>query len=116
MCHYLHSRVLLISRIPPGIVHRLLIAETQPEEIGIITFYPHQVEIYRGALKICDTHRSHRGYEKVKVNVVENCAGQTVDFAIVDLVRTTNARGNLGLLSQQRRLKIALTRHKNGLS
>lgn len=84
-------------------------------DIGIVAFYPSQAEAYRRALKQYHHHAPAIGYDAVKVDIIENWIGKEIGIAIVDLVRTANASGNLGHLSQARRVKLALTIHRNGL-
>ena len=96
-------------------LHGLLAAGLSPGRIGIITLYPTQVEAYQDALILCHNTAPQRGYDQIQVGLLENWIQKTVGIAIVDLVRTPNATGNLGHLSQTNRLKLLLSRHENGL-
>ena len=98
-----------------NILHKMLDSGLASTDIGIVAFYPTQVQCYEIALANLHRYDSQRGYNFVKVATLDDWANQEVDFAIVDLVRTSNASGNLGFLSQARRVKIALTLHRNGL-
>lgn len=96
-------------------LHGLLAAGIASDHIGIITLYPAQVEAYQDALDRCHRYAPDRGYNLVQIGLVEGWVKKTVGIAVIDLVRTSNASGNLGYLSQSTRLKVLLTRHCNGL-
>jgi len=96
-------------------VHKMLKAGIRPADIGIVAFYPSQAEIYKSALAECHKYKPSAGYDLIKADVLEEWVGKETEFAIVDLVRTANASGQLGHLSQARRMKVALTIHRNGL-
>ena len=96
-------------------LHKLLATGIPATRIGLVTLYPTQVEAYRSALDRCHNHLPDSGYNHVQLDILENWAQKKVGIAIVDLVRTANASGNLGFLSQTNRLKALLTIHENGL-
>lgn len=96
-------------------LHELLAAQIPASDIGIVTLYHAQAVAYKDALDHCHTLAPQRGYNHVQVNILEGWVHRTVGIAIVDLVRTANASGNLGYLSQANRLKVLLSRHQNGL-
>jgi len=96
-------------------LHRLIAINLAASRIGIVTLYPAQVEIYKDALDRCHKYAPDRGYNLVQVDLLENWVQKTVGIVIVDLVRTPNASGNLGYLSQANRLKVLLSLHHNGL-
>ncbi len=96
-------------------VHKMLKAGIRAADIGIVAFYPSQAEIYKSALAECHKYKPSAGYDLIKADVLEEWVGKETEFAIVDLVRTANASGQLGHLSQARRMKVALTIHRNGL-
>lgn len=96
-------------------LHGLLKANIVGEDIAIVTLYPGQADIYRDALKKCHRYAPAKGYNTVKVGKLEDCVGTDYGIVIVDLVRTANSSGNLGFLSQARRLQLLLTIHRNGL-
>ena len=96
-------------------LHGLLRNGISPSRVAIVTLYPAQAEVYKEALERCHKFKADTGYNLIQVELVENWAQKTTGFAIVDLVRTSNASGNLGYLSQANRLKVLLSRHENGL-
>ena len=96
-------------------LHKLLGAGIPASRIGIVSLYPLQVAAYRDGLVRCHEVAPKAGYDQVKVDILENWVGHKIGIAIVDLVRTRNASGNLGYLSQGGRLKALLSSHCNGL-
>ena len=96
-------------------LHGLLATGVPASRIGLVTLYPAQVEAYRAALDRCHNCFPGSGYNLVQLDILENWAQRTVGIAIVDLVRTSNASGNLGYLSQANRLRALLALHENGL-
>lgn len=88
-------------------IHELLQVGIPASEIGIITLYPSQAQIYGRMMLECHDYNTERGYNKIKYGLLEEWVGKTIGVAIVDFVRTSNASGNLGLLSQARRLKVS---------
>ena len=96
-------------------LHKMIEFGLPPSDIGIIALYPSQTDVYHRILALCHERRPMRGYNHVRINVLDGWIGKEIEYAVVDFVRTPNASGNLGLLSQTRRLKAALTLHRNGL-
>lgn len=76
--------------------HRVNV-ETQ---VGVITFYSGQVEVFR--------------QKKIKAQTVDGFQGDEKDVIIISFVRS-NARGNIGFVQDFRRLNVALTRAKHAL-
>lgn len=96
-------------------LHKLLEAKISASRVGIVTLYPAQMEAYQDGLKRCHDLKPERGYNLVEVGLLEHWVDRNVGIAIVDLVRTPNASGNFGFLSQSNRLKALLSTHQNGL-
>lgn len=96
-------------------LHGLLASQIPASHIGIVALYPGQAEIYKDALERCHKYSPESGYNHVQCDTLENWVHKTVAIAIVDLVRTANASGNLGYLSQANRLKALLSLHQDGL-
>ncbi|KAK4696613.1 hypothetical protein P7C71_g1333, partial [Lecanoromycetidae sp. Uapishka_2] len=95
-------------------LYHLLRTGIPASNVGIITFYPSQTQAYRIALKGFHHQDSTLRYGQVTVDSLEGWVGKEIDIAIIDFVRTANASGNLGYLSQWGRLKVALTIHRDG--
>ena len=96
-------------------LHNLLRFGISASDTAIVTIYPTQVQAYERAMKTCHEHDSAAGYANVKVGLVEHFIGKVAGIVILDLVRTANSSGNLGLLSQARRLQALLSVHRDGL-
>ncbi|CAE8615018.1 unnamed protein product, partial [Polarella glacialis] len=83
-------------------IMRLLPASLKGDEIGVITPYAAQVSDIRQALP-------HQARSQVQVSSVDAFQGCQKDVIIVSLVRA-NPRGDVGFVSDWRRLNVALTR------
>jgi len=75
-------------------------------DIGIVTPYAGQVRAIRDMLP--------ENMQSVEVRTVDGYQGREKDVIIFSCVRS-NKEGNVGFLSDQRRLNVALTRAKRGL-
>lgn len=93
-------------------VNQLLKASIPVSSIGIVAFYPSQAKEYRHALQHLHNLTPNLGFDRVAIDDLEGWIGKEIGIAVVDLVRTANSSGNLGFLSQARRLKLALTLHR----
>ena len=98
-----------------NVIQRLLQLGIPAEDIGIVSFYRAQTDAYVEALQQCHNFAKTKGYKNIRAKTLEDWVGEVVPIAIVDFVRTANASGNLGLLSQGRRLQVALSLHQDGL-
>ena len=83
-----------------------------PESIGIISPYKAQIELLNKTLEsnifekdVC---------RKITVNTVDGFQGQERDMVYISLVRS-NESGEIGFLSDERRMNVALTRAKRKL-
>eukprot|EP00397_Hematodinium_sp_SG-2012_P011856 GEMP01012005.1.p1 GENE.GEMP01012005.1~~GEMP01012005.1.p1 ORF type:complete len:979 (+),score=267.33 GEMP01012005.1:188-3124(+) len=102
-----------VSKMNPGearlLVHyvKMLRIEDPKCEICCITPYNRQVETIRTMfLEYSDTSL---GLHRIPVNSVDSFQGQESDAVIISLVRS-NARQEIGFLSDTRRLNVAVTR------
>ena len=80
--------------------------ELEMSDIGIITPYAGQVRAIRDSM-------SER-LDSVEVRTVDGYQGREKEVIIFSCVRS-NSEGNVGFLSDSRRLNVALTRAKRGL-
>lgn len=78
--------------------------------IGIISPYAAQVKIIREKKETEDIYRDL----DIEVNTVDGFQGQEKDFIIISLVRS-NEKGEIGFVSDERRLNVAMTRAKKKL-
>lgn len=93
------------ANIVAALVRRLLEANVPNEGIAVITPYSNQVQLLRSML----TEKSH-----VEVKTVDGFQGREKEAVILSLVRT-NREGNLGFLTDKRRLNVAVSRARRFL-
>lgn len=89
--------------------HRLL---EERADVGIISPYKAQVQYLRALLRADDFLRPLR--RSVSVNTVDAFQGQERDVIVLSLVRD-NAAGQIGFLSDLRRMNVAITRARTKL-
>jgi len=85
------------------IVERLLRMGVKEEWIGIITPYDDQVDLIRSLVR-----------EEIEVHTVDGYQGREKEVIVLSFVRS-NKEGELGFLTDLRRLNVALTRAKRKL-
>lgn len=76
-------------------------------DVGIISPYRAQVQYLRQQIKKKEFFRPYR--RLISVNTVDGFQGQERDVIIISLVRSNN-NGNIGFLSDLRRMNVAITR------
>ncbi len=76
-------------------------------DVGIISPYRAQVQLLRRLLRKKEFFKPYRGL--VSVNTVDGFQGQERDIIVISLVRA-NADGQIGFLSDLRRMNVAITR------
>lgn len=76
-------------------------------DFGIISPYKAQVQYLRGRIKSSDALRPYRSL--LTVNTVDGFQGQERDVVFISLVRA-NEEGQIGFLSDLRRMNVAMTR------
>lgn len=92
------------AKIAARHVMRLIRAGVLPEHIAILTPYNRQVELCRKALDIDD----------IEIGTVDGFQGREKEAIIISLVRS-NDENDVGFLSDQRRLNVAITRARRHL-
>jgi ATP-dependent RNA/DNA helicase IGHMBP2 len=85
-------------------VEALLATGLQPEQLAVITPYAAQARLLRELIKI----------PNLEIDTVDGFQGREKDAVIVSLVRS-NDRGEIGFLSDVRRMNVALTRARRKL-
>ena len=83
------------------LVKRVLATGIKPEEIGVIAPYLDQVKLLKRMIK----------EPKVEIHSVDAFQGREKEVMIVSTVRS-NDQGNLGFLTDERRLNVTITRAK----
>lgn len=81
-----------------------------PESVGIISPYKAQVDFITKMVDESDFHFKR----KITVNTIDGFQGQERDVIYISLVRS-NEVGEIGFLSDERRMNVALTRAKRKL-
>jgi superfamily I DNA and/or RNA helicase len=76
-------------------------------DIGVISPYKAQVQYLRSCIKTNDTLRPYR--QLLSINTVDGFQGQERDVIFISLVRA-NDDGQIGFLSDLRRMNVAITR------
>jgi superfamily I DNA and/or RNA helicase len=92
------------AEIVHSVVRSLMSSRLFPEDIGVISPYDQQVNRIRGLLDGTG----------IEVKTVDGFQGREKEVIIVSLVRA-NPTGNLGFLSDYRRLNVAVTRARRKL-
>ena len=84
----------------------LLPGDIKPEDIGVISPYAGQVRLIRSMVD--------EQIQGLEVKSVDGYQGREKEIIVLSTVRS-NEEGNVGFLSNYRRLNVALTRAKRGL-
>jgi predicted DNA helicase len=84
-----------------GLVKRVMAMGVKPEEIGVIAPYLDQVKLLKRMIK----------EPKLEIHSVDAFQGREKEVMIVSTVRS-NQHGNLGFLTDERRLNVTITRAK----
>jgi len=83
--------------------------------IGLIAPYRGQVELLKTLVRDDDSYLKLKSMqERVTIDTIDGFQGQERDLIVISLVRS-NARGEIGFLSDTRRMNVALTRAKRKL-
>jgi ATP-dependent RNA/DNA helicase IGHMBP2 len=85
-------------------VNSLLAGGLKAEEIGVITPYSAQVQRIKG----------HCRHEGVEIHTIDGFQGREKEAIVISCVRS-NAKGEVGFLSDTRRMNVALTRARRHL-
>ena len=85
-------------------VNELLTAGVLPNEIAVITPYSAQARLLRGLISD----------ERIEIDTVDGFQGREKEAIVISLVRS-NTKGELGFLTDTRRMNVALTRARRKL-
>lgn len=97
------------------IISRLFRDGVSPSQIGVITPYEGQRAYLTNFMQVNSLVAEKRDlYEEVEISSVDAFQGREKDFIILSCVRANND-GNIGFLSDARRLNVAITRARYGL-
>jgi predicted DNA helicase len=92
------------ARLVQAAVERLLQLGIPPEEIAVISPYDDQVSLIRSMIQV----------DGLEIKTVDGFQGREKEVVIVSFVRS-NEQGEIGFLSDLRRLNVSLTRAKRKL-
>ena len=99
----------LLKRIGSGVF------EVNNWNIGLISPYRGQVELLKTLVRDEDDYLKIKSMrERITIDTIDGFQGQERDLILISLVRS-NARGEIGFLSDTRRMNVALTRAKRKL-
>ena len=87
----------------------------KPGQIGIASPYAGQVEYYRRTMKKIQDDKPEEDWSAVRIGTIEWFQGREAPHMIVDFVRGSNDFGDLGFMSEGRRLNVLLSRQKEAL-
>ncbi len=93
-------------------VNQLLESGLKPSEIAVIAPYAAQVRYLKNLMQQSSTEALCEG--KVEVNTVDGFQGREKEAVLITLVRS-NSTGEIGFLSDRRRMNVALTRARRKL-
>lgn len=98
-----------------GVVNDLLAAgDIQPSDIGVISPYNGQVRELSRLFDLAGGREPGQPYFGLEIKSVDGYQGREKDVIVFSTVRA-NERGEVGFLSDYRRLNVAITRAKRGL-
>ncbi|KAF2004085.1 hypothetical protein P154DRAFT_65985 [Amniculicola lignicola CBS 123094] len=93
-----------------GFFNYLVFNNVNPSKITVLTFYNGQRKLLNKKLM---THPNLRAHGALNIVTVDSYQGEENDIVILSLVRS-NKRGNIGFLSVDNRVCVALSRAKRG--
>lgn len=109
------------ARFALGVMNSLLkrvgsvVFEQNNWSIGIISPYRGQVELLKALVRVDDSFLKIKSMtERLTIDTIDGFQGQERDLILISLVRS-NARGEIGFLSDTRRMNVALTRARRKL-
>ncbi|OHT12774.1 hypothetical protein TRFO_17226 [Tritrichomonas foetus] len=96
-----------------SLVDKLLHNGIEGKDIGVISFYGAQVRLIRKKLEKL-RFANMKQLRNLKIASVDSFQGSERDYIIISCARA-NSSGNIGFLTDQRRLNVAITRPRRGL-
>ena len=85
-----------------------------PVDIGVVTPYSGQVRLLNDLFEAAGGREEHERYHGLEIKTVDGYQGREKDVIVLSAVRA-NAAGELGFLTDGRRLNVAITRARRGL-
>ena len=85
-----------------------------PHDIGVVTPYSGQVRLLNDLFESAGGREQHERYHGLEIKTVDGYQGREKDVIVLSAVRANEA-GELGFLTDRRRLNVAITRARRGL-
>ncbi len=85
-----------------------------PSEIGVVTPYSGQVRLLNDLFESAGGREEHERYHGLEIKTVDGYQGREKDVIVLSAVRA-NDTGEMGFLTDRRRLNVAITRARRGL-
>ena len=85
-----------------------------PHDIGVVTPYSGQVRLLNDLFESAGGREQHERYHGLEIKTVDGYQGLEKDVIVLSAVRANEA-GELGFLTDRRRLNVAITRARRGL-
>ena len=85
-----------------------------PNDIGVVTPYSGQVRLLNDLFDSAGGREQHERYHGLEIKTVDGYQGREKDVIVLSAVRANEA-GEMGFLTDRRRLNVAITRARRGL-
>ena len=85
-----------------------------PHDIGVVTPYSGQVRLLNDLFESSGGREQHERYHGLEIKTVDGYQGREKDVIVLSAVRANEA-GEMGFLTDRRRLNVAITRARRGL-
>tara|TARA_B100001750_G_scaffold231987_1_gene230668 strand:- start:1132 stop:3150 length:2019 start_codon:yes stop_codon:yes gene_type:complete len=85
-----------------------------PNDIGVVTPYSGQVRLLNDLFEAAGGREQHERYHGLEIKTVDGYQGREKDVIVLSAVRANEA-GEMGFLTDRRRLNVAITRARRGL-
>ena len=85
-----------------------------PHDIGVVTPYSGQVRLLNDLFESAGGREQHERYHGLEIKTVDGYQGREKDVIVLSAVRANEA-GEMGFLTDRRRLNVAITRARRGL-
>ena len=102
------------AKVVNVVVEMLAMGELTPHEIGVVTPYNGQVRLLSDLFMQAGGREVGERFEGLEIKSVDGYQGREKEVIVFSTVRA-NDRGEVGFLSDYRRLNVAITRARRGL-
>jgi DNA polymerase III delta prime subunit len=88
--------------------------DISPNQIGVVTPYSGQVRLLNDLFESAGGREEHERYHGLEIKTVDGYQGREKEVIVLSSVRA-NEKGEMGFLTDRRRLNVAITRARRGL-